>query len=332
MRQKRRGLPLTYGTVAFFSAFGISSTRVVCHEIGHSFTLKHDFTNYGNTIASEHVIRDYNGDGYNANGYGDQIHSTPATRIWDENQYNSLGIYIGTDIDHNDELLIDDNDRKFKTELVRKNNLMHVHDGPDYSMGYFLSSGQGSRLRWAIGNDILNQYDAWYLAQVEEIELYKPFDSRYMGGDHIISVSNNSDGTARVCRTEIHRDRYQKGLNYVFVHGDADELFDSSTPDQLKNIDQTANYKVRLPEIDPEQKIGIEINCTRGVFCNNEIYTSGIIYSTQVLGSMNITVAELNEIQVSNPELYETLISQYYYILKKYTESGAIKQEVFYKP
>jgi hypothetical protein len=46
---------------------------------------------------------------------------------------------------------------------------------------------------------------------------------------------------------------------------------------------------------------------------------------------MNIE-KELNKIQVSDPQLYDKLMSQYYYILKKMTESGAIKEDTFYKP
>lgn len=70
----------------------------------------------------------------------------------------------------------------------------------------------------------------------------------------------------------------------------------------------------------------------RGTICQDEEYVAGMIYSTQILGSMNITVEELNKIEVNDPELYNNLMEQYYYILKKETASGAIKEEVFYKP
>ena len=46
---------------------------------------------------------------------------------------------------------------------------------------------------------------------------------------------------------------------------------------------------------------------------------------------MNITVQELNELQVKDPELYNQLLEQYYYILKKVTASGAEVKTVFYK-
>jgi hypothetical protein len=46
---------------------------------------------------------------------------------------------------------------------------------------------------------------------------------------------------------------------------------------------------------------------------------------------MNVTVEELDEYEVKNPELYNNLMSQYYYILKKETISGAQVQQIFYK-
>lgn len=46
---------------------------------------------------------------------------------------------------------------------------------------------------------------------------------------------------------------------------------------------------------------------------------------------MNITVDELDAIEVKDPELYNNLMSQYYYILKKETDSGAKMEEFFYK-
>ena len=65
--------------------------------------------------------------------------------------------------------------------------------------------------------------------------------------------------------------------------------------------------------------------------CQFENYKSGVLFSTHVLGSMNITVEYLDTVRVKDPDLYNSLMEQYYYILKKETESGAIKEEVFYK-
>jgi hypothetical protein len=47
---------------------------------------------------------------------------------------------------------------------------------------------------------------------------------------------------------------------------------------------------------------------------------------------MNITIKELDEIQVKDPKLYDSLMEKYYYNLKQRTESGIEKEKVFYKP
>lgn len=47
---------------------------------------------------------------------------------------------------------------------------------------------------------------------------------------------------------------------------------------------------------------------------------------------MNLTIRELNEIQVNNPTLYQELLERYYHIIKKTTTTGAVSQEVIYKP
>lgn len=73
------------------------------------------------------------------------------------------------------------------------------------------------------------------------------------------------------------------------------------------------------------------ISSITGLSCSFEAYTSGTVYSMAVLGSMNMTVKELNEIEVKDPELYDKLMAQYYYILKKMTASGAQIQQTFYK-
>ncbi len=47
---------------------------------------------------------------------------------------------------------------------------------------------------------------------------------------------------------------------------------------------------------------------------------------------MNVTIEQLNTIQVKDPELFDRLLSERYYKLKKETTSGAKTESVFYKP
>lgn len=134
----------------------------------------------------------------------------------------------------------------------------------------------------------------------------------------------------------MQRDRFQKGLNYVFENPDItdsseDAAFDYANPYDLKEIDRTYDYNVKVLDLDLGNMTRIYITCTKGLVCWLEDFVEGVVISTKVLGSMNLTVQQLNEIQVKDPNLYDNLMSEYYYILKKMTASGAINQKVFYK-
>lgn len=78
---------------------------------------------------------------------------------------------------------------------------------------------------------------------------------------------------------------------------------DISIPNDLKVIEErTSDYQVEIAQIAQGIKETVPVICTRGVICSDEPFMSGIIYSTQVLVSMNLTVQQLTEIQVKNPE------------------------------
>ena len=49
--------------------------------------------------------------------------------------------------------------------------------------------------------------------------LYQPFEAIYVGGETIISVTDNTagDGLATVCRNSLKRHRFQKGFDYIFT-------------------------------------------------------------------------------------------------------------------
>jgi hypothetical protein len=76
----------------------------------------------------------------------------------------------------------------------------------------------------------------------------------------------------------------------------------------------------------------VPVVCTRGLICQVEQYVAGIKYTTPLIGSMDVTAEVMNQQQLNDPNFYENLVSNYYYILKKQTESGAKSEEVFYKP
>lgn len=329
------GVGLIWSTVSFYSPQGFQTNRVVMHEVGHNFYLYHDFKNHGDTFSSEHVTRDFttNNVGFNADGAGDQIFDTPATKIWSDNLYNELGIYTGFDVDDNISLPASSINRLFRTEEPRNNNIMHVHDGHDYESGYSFTDGQGKRIRWALALDHRVGYHYWMDAEIPYEELYQPFEIKYLPGNVIIRTSDNGDGTAKVCRNVIMRNRFQKGFHYTF-YDEENNITANTNPNELKEIDGfNSDYnKVLLAEYSPTIRISQVPICNRLETCANEPYVRGLVFSTEILGSMNITVRELNELQVKDPQLYNQLLEEYYYILKKVTESGAEVNTVFYKP
>jgi len=311
------------GGVSFYSFEGITSRRVPSHEVGHNFGLRHNFS------SSENAVRDENALGYNAEFVADRIHDKPACKIWSNNQFNSFGEYVGNDIDNNEALPANDSRRYYSQYRPKITNLMYIHEGGDLPINYQYTRGQFYALRHWISRDFTLSR-LFYDASVSEVELYKPFES-LMIGQNIVSITDNDNGTAEVCRNILIKDRYQKGFKMEFIEEDA--FFLASTEyDLTEIISPIRNYFIKMIQINDEFLQKREVPCVRGTICETESYISGQIISTQILGSMNITIKELNEIEVKNPALFEELMNQYYHILKKMTSSGAVHQKVIYKP
>jgi len=165
-------------------------------------------------------------------------------------------------------------------------------------------------------------------------ELYQPFEAYEVGDDSengVISIEDNGDGTAEVCRTRLKRHRFQRSFNYVFEDTAAPDP-SSATTAELPVVDyNTYQFNVRINEVNPELAHSIEVICTRGLICETEAFIGGTIITTEVLGSMNLTIRELNEIQVKDPNLFESLLSEKYHIITKTTAKGAKYQIVIFK-
>lgn len=325
------------GTLTFVSYIGLTSKRILSHEVGHNFYLYHDFRNYGDATSCEHATRDFqnsfNTYDYNADWAGDRIHDTPATKIWNISEYTTeCSTYQGGDIDCNQERPLNDPLRLYKNAYPTLTNFMHWHDGNDLACNYSFTPGQGKRIRWAISLDTQFNYGIFTPTEIDKSLLYQPFETTEVGGDNIVSITDNRDGTATVCRSIVRRDRFQKGFDCVY-YAMNNNVIDTSAPDDLKVIsERTFDYKVKINQMNPIATEIVPVVCTRGVICNTEPYVSGVILSMQVLGSMNITVKELNEAQVNDPELFDKLMAEYYHIIKKQTASGAVDEKIIYKP
>lgn len=314
------------GTAVFVNTFGMNTTRIVSHEIGHCFNLKHDF------LEGEHVVRDQSLIGYNALDFdgGDRVHDTPATKIWPDDQYVN-GVYEGGDYDGNEALDINNPERYYKTHHPRNNNLLHVHDGADLASGYFLTPGQGHRIRYYLSFDQTEEYNTFVAAEVPMAELFQPFESMSFAGDGEIIIEKDDD-VATVCHPRVNVHRFQKGFNYIFsIDAGSQDIF--AVPDDLMAIvGPTGPFNVKIAELEEDGTGVAEVVGTDGLICEDEEFQAGLIYALGMLGATPINIIQLNEMQVKDPHQYEQLLAQYYNVVKKITTSGAILEKVIYKP
>lgn len=153
-----------------------------------------------------------------------------------------------------------------------------------------------------------------------------------MVGNQIVSTQQAPRGLM-VCRNYIFKRSYQKGFTYHFYDTEP------SSPTNV-NVNTTFVYndrpdhaiKVVIDQVSPTTQVSSStVSTTTPNSCTLEPYVSGKIYSMEALGAMNITVTELDAIQVNNPELYEQMMTQYYNILKKTTDTGVITESVIYR-
>lgn len=316
-----------YSTISFYSFKGITSRRIPSHEVGHNFNLRHV------SSAAENVVREPFPDlGYNAQFAGDKVHDTPAYKSWSNNQFNSSGVYVGNDIDNNGALNENDIRRRYSSQSPKINNLMFVHEGEDLAMGYEFTPGQIKRMRYFISQDETTDTYDFIGASVPIESIYEPFETILVEGETVATVTDNGDGTAKVCRNILQKDRFQKGF-YMNFSDDNEEDFLTSTPNDLVEIvSPVRNLYNKIASIYADFEVKIPVPCYRGTICVDEPYIGGQIISTQVLGSMNLTVKELSDIEVNDPALFDQLMEQYYHILKKITSSGVVDEKVIYKP
>jgi len=313
----------------FFDDDWFIRTWTQVHEMGHNFGLAHVFA--ATNGICEMASRNPN-DGpllFNAYSAGDMILDTHAMGGTNENNFVDCN-YIGGALDC------------FGTaiEPTTLSNGYFISGPPYYNflsaegVGFspclpIFTPGQGVRMRENITGYWANTYNA----QMNTIEsLYEPFEYPIVLGN-ILSVEDQPEnGGALVCRQVTYNLRFQKGFDYVFTNSAGNNINVGTNTQFNYIIMPNECMDVTINQVDPSivHEVGCIVNKVDRL-CVFEEYISGTIYSTAVLGSMNITIEELNEIEVRDPNLYENLMSEYYYILKKMTESGAIKESIFYK-
>jgi hypothetical protein len=304
----------TRAVFSFHTMNDNSRVQVLGHELGHCFNLLHIFSNF-NSSQCEHVTRDVNSPLYNANIAGDLVHDTPAQSL-NPSFNNCVYNYNLNSTDCTGEPYVD---------VLPANYL-----GYDaYSTcGFHFTPGQVVRMRTHLQSPSM----AHVLLTYNTVEsLYEPFEAIPFGGNIIRSVTDNGDGTAEVCRNMLIKHRFQKSFDYVFTNVNPSDPTSATINDLPEIINTTYTFGVQINQVDPTITNDFFVDCNRQPFCQTEDFVKGLVVSTKVIGSMNLTLEELNELQVKDPDLYENLMSEYYHIINKETETGAIKQTVIYK-
>lgn len=290
------------------------------HEIGHNLNLEHTYKDFNVLSLCEHVTRDENNPEYNANTKGDKVADTPAQSPMIPADF--------TNCTYNYNLSRTDCQGTPYENVDRRNYM-----GLDHQQSYceHFTPGQVERMKQYLEAPL---YSGYTLAYNDVSSLYEPYSEVLVPGNTIISTEELPDGGGvLVCRDYIFKRSYQAGFTYDFyntepvdhLHANIYQLFTyNDRPDH--------SIKVVINQVDPSVAVSSStISTLLPYSCAPEPYVSGMIYSMEVLGSMNMTVQELTEIQVKDPEKYEVLMKQYYNILQKMTASGIIKEQVIYK-
>lgn len=305
----------TRAVFSFFTMSDLNRVQVLGHELGHCFNLLHVFNNY-NSSECEHVTREVTSPLYNANIAGDLIHDTPAQ---DGNPWftNCVYNFNPNSTDCTGEPYVD---------VIPANFLGYdAHS----TCGFHFTPGQVIRMR----SHLQNPFMPHVLQTFNTVEsLYDPFQINYIPSDEIVSIeaSELGEGFAQVCRINTMQHRFQKSFDYLVEPDEKSLNSINYTINELPEVSGIGHYKLTIFQVDPEIIKPLTLY-SRCVVCNDEPYIGGNIISTEVMGSYSFTQQTLNEIQVKDPNLLQNLESEKYHIIKKQTESGAVKQTVIYK-
>lgn len=321
----------------------IFKQQILCHNMGHLLGLWHTESQPTySSVASyygpcEHVTRNPFSSDYNADSAGDFLVDTPAKpTAFVDYDANCNFIFNPIQLDCSPNIPLP------YVNISPSNYMQFGSYQPLLSNGscipYYFTDGQGKRMR----ETILNSPTIYYgnnpltssLTTVES--LYKPYtSSTIITGIH--SIADNGNGTAKVCRNYISGSfKFQMGFDYIFPENTLPDPSNATTSDLPIVNNPPFNCPLTILQLAPGQtnlltNDGYAETVCRGLVCVDEPFIRGTLLSTEILGSMNITIQQLSEIEVKDPELFNNLMEHYYYILKKETESGAKTEKMFYK-
>lgn len=321
---KMPGIDSVYGHNYFLS-------NTLPHEIAHNFFLLHT-AEHSDTQDCERVASDPTDINYNSDTKGDYVEDTKASFYFGGNFVNQANCSFQNPTNHADCINTPYVNVPVRNYMTSMNPCQSLQSNYLPGTGEF-TIGQGSVMRNTIAlyYNHPNNFYGFSNAKNTVESLYQPFETIPYGGNIIRSVTDNNDGTAEVCRNMLIKHRFQKGFDYSFTNVNPSDPSLATLIDLPEIINTTYTFGVQINQVNPDIVNDVFVDCHRESFCQTEDFVKGLVVSTNVLGSMNLTLEELNEIQVKDPELYDKLMSQYYHIINKETSSGAIKQTFIYK-
>ena len=306
--------------------------RSLIHQVGHNLSLYHTHETGSHLLpddprndnaACERVTRDPDNEFYNADYAGDEVTDTPAQPdISEEYFLSDCSPWNPLDATN----CFGEN---YPNNIVK--NYMNIRNLTLDSSCWDFTPGQVTRMRHYIRDNVNYEYLEPMSVRGDVASLYEPFYTQVFGGDVITTEDMPDSGGAMVCRLPKYKLRFQPGYKQIFTELDNGTV--TAGPNEQFNYDNRFGHAigVQIPSINEHvSPVGVIEGVTQ-YLCGFEPYVTGMVYSMAVLGEMNITVKELNEIEVKDPDLYDKLMERYYYILKKFTASGAKVEQVFYK-
>ncbi len=314
--QGGRRMKIPYATLE-----GCCAEYALVHETGHCFNLLHTFNLFNIVLPDplgndcEHVTRDPENSQYNAESHGDKVADTPAQPPLGASAFsNCQYIYNPSLVDCQGTPFENIVPNNFMSYSVLENCSYHFTPGQILKMRNYLESPTASG--WS---SVFNTVDS----------LYDPFEVTDIPHE-VISIDDNGDGTAEICYNIQRRHRFQKSFDYDFYNTFGGDPVNASSFDLPVVQENTSSFKVRINQIDNSRRT-IVVDCTREVICQTENFIGGTIITTEFLGSSNLTIRDLNELEVKDPQLFQELLQQRYHIIRKLTQTGKVYQILVYK-
>ncbi|MBC7642880.1 MAG: hypothetical protein H7174_11165 [Flavobacterium sp.] len=213
-------------------------------------------------------------------------------------------------------------------------NFMHVSSQTPYAF----TPGQGTRIRetllgnlQAISGPLQNKLNLMEDGTPNIAALYEPFQSFEQQGTatsyaYSRTITPNPTNTGvNVWNCGPFWMHFQTGFDCEFYNLAGQTI--TQTPFQHYNAICNGFIGIKIPILSNEIIYHGEPVC----FATSEPYTSGTLQSLENLGASFYEQEELDQIKVTDPDLYEKLQSGKYHIIKKKTDSGYIDQKVIYK-